>query len=87
MVSQTLHTEEKHPIGSVVFQKLSEAYTTKSTWVCTVFIDVTPYAKFMNEVLEDIHFQRGDLQRVHTRYVEVVDPYIPDIIEGKILLG
>ena len=36
----------------------------------------------MHEVSEDNHFLRGDLQRAHTRYVEVVDPYIPDITEN-----
>ena len=36
----------------------------------------------MDEVSEDIHFIQSDLQRVHTRYVEVIDPNIPDIIEN-----
>ena len=36
----------------------------------------------MNKVSEDIHFLKGDLQRVYTRYVDVVDPNIPDIIEN-----
>ena len=36
----------------------------------------------MNAVSEDIYFLRSDLQRVQTRYVEVFDSYIPDIIES-----
>ena len=36
----------------------------------------------MNEASEDIHFLREDLQRVHTRHVEVVDLNIPDIIQN-----
>lgn len=36
----------------------------------------------MNEVSGNIHFLRGDLQRVYTRYVELVDPNISDIIEN-----
>ena len=37
--------------------------------------------KTMNEVLEDIHFLGGHLQRVNTRYVEVVDSNITDVTE------
>ena len=48
------------------------------------FIDVTQYENFKNKVSEDPHFLKGDLQRVHARYLEVVDPNISDIIENAI---
>ena len=82
VVTQNLHTKEKTTIDSGVFQKLSSIYTTKSAWLLTIFIDVTPNRNLMNNISEDIHFLRGDLQRVYTRYVEVVDPKTPDITEN-----
>ena len=51
-------------------------------WLPTAFIDVTQYENLMNEVSEDTPFLRGDLLRVHTRYVQVVDPNMPDIINN-----
>ena len=36
----------------------------------------------MNKVSGDIHFLRGNLQRVHSRYVEAVDSNIPDVTEN-----
>ena len=82
VVSQTISTEEKTHRDSVVFHRFSEMYTTKSKWLLTSFNDVTLYENFMNDISEDIRFLRGDLQRVHTRYVEVIDPNIPDIIKS-----
>ena len=38
-----------------------------------------------HKVSEDIYFLTGYLQRVHTRYVEMVDSSIPDIIENATL--
>ena len=69
-------------VANLFLCTLSEEYSTKFTWLLTAFIYVTPYENLMNEVLDDILFLGGDLQRVHTRYVEVVDHNISAIIEN-----
>ena len=46
----------------------------------TALIYITSYENIMTEVSEDFHSLRGDLQGVHTRCVEEVDPNMQGII-------